>query len=274
MRAELSADAREHTSGQPDAAAPGHPRDSIPPAHERGTHVQQEADRRARRRDLLARDDGLGPPPQKRRYSASTTSTTPATGRSAARSTPRRTAAQDQIRFEIPGPGPHVIALASDLPSVTQPVAIRGYTEPSSSQATPNSAANPSVVIDATNAVSGLRLAGDGIEVRGLVIKDAEFDGVWVPGKKNVVAGNYIGTNSAGNAPRPTGVRPAHRRQRQRDRRTEPADRNLIAELRAASASTPGRTTSSRATTRHQRERAPPTRRRRRRPGRVLPERP
>ena len=42
-----------------------------------------------------------------------------------------RTARRDQIRFDIPGPGPHVIALNIDLPFVTQPVAIRGYTEPS-----------------------------------------------------------------------------------------------------------------------------------------------
>jgi hypothetical protein len=108
---------------------------------------------------------------------------------------------QDQIWFQIPGPGPHVISLASDLPFVTQPVAIRGYSEPNASPATAGSAANPSVVIDATNAGSGLRLDGDGIEVRGLVINNAIFDGIWVTGDDNRVAGNYLGTNAAGTAP-------------------------------------------------------------------------
>jgi hypothetical protein len=117
---------------------------------------------------------------------------------------------QDQILFQIPGPGPHVIALASDLPFVTQPVAIRGYSEPNASPATANSAANPSVVIDATNSGSGLRLDGDGIEVRGLVIRDAIFDGIWVTGDDNVVAGNYLGTNSAGDAAQPNGEYGVH----------------------------------------------------------------
>jgi parallel beta-helix repeat protein len=117
---------------------------------------------------------------------------------------------QDQILFAIPSPGPHVISLASDLPSVTEPVAIRGYSEPNASPATANSAANPSVVIDATNAVRGLHLSGDGIEVRGLVINDAQTDGIWVMGDENVVAGNYLGTNAAGTAAVPNGQYGVH----------------------------------------------------------------
>ena len=60
-------------------------------------------------------------------------------------------------------------------------------------------------MIDATNSGSGLRLNGDGIEVRGLVIRDAVFDGIFVTGNNNVVAGNYLGTNSAGDAAQPNG---------------------------------------------------------------------
>ena len=139
------------------------------------------------------------------------------------------TAVKDQIRFDILGPGPHVIALNTDLPFVTQPVAIRGYTEPSSSEATLNSAANPSVVIDATNSGSGLRLNGDGIEVRGLVIRDAVFDGIFVTGNNNVVAGNYLGTNSAGDAAQPNGQYGLHVDGNNNEiGGPNPADRNLV----------------------------------------------
>ena len=139
------------------------------------------------------------------------------------------TAAPDEIRFDIPGAGPHVIALATDLPFVTQPVAIRGYTEPSSSAATLNSAADPSVVIDATNSGSGLRLNGDGIEVRGLVIRDAVFDGFFVTGNDNVVAGNYVGTNSDGDAKQPNGQYGVHvDGNRNVVGGPNPADRNLV----------------------------------------------
>ena len=110
------------------------------------------------------------------------------------------TAVLDQILFNIPGPGPHVITLANDLPAITQPVAIRGYSEPNASVATANSAANPSVVINATNAVRGLHLNGNGIEVRGLVVNNAQNDGMWIVGDNNIVTGSYVGTNAAGNA--------------------------------------------------------------------------
>ena len=65
------------------------------------------------------------------------------------------TAVTDEIRFAIPGNGVHVISLANDLPAITNPVVIRGYSQSGSSMATPNSAANPTIVIDATNAVRG-----------------------------------------------------------------------------------------------------------------------
>ena len=120
------------------------------------------------------------------------------------------TAARDTILFQIAGAGPHVIALANGLPAITQPVAIRGYSEPDASPATANSAANPSVVIDATNAVRGLSVNGNGIEVRGLVIENAQVDGIWVVGSDNVVAGNYIGTDETGSATTPNGEYGVH----------------------------------------------------------------
>jgi parallel beta-helix repeat protein len=110
------------------------------------------------------------------------------------------TAAADQIDFAIPGAGTHVISLAGPLPAVTQPVAIRGYTQPGSSQAAAGSAANPTIVIDATNVPNGLQLAGDDSKVRGLVVNRAQTDGIRITGDRNVVTGSYVGTNAAGNA--------------------------------------------------------------------------
>ena len=104
--------------------------------------------------------------------------------------TANSTVARDEIKFDIPGNGPHVIALNSDLPPVTQPVVIRGYSQAGSSMATANSAANPKVVIDAANAVRGLHLNGNGIEVRGLVVNNAQNDGIWVVGDDNIVSGS------------------------------------------------------------------------------------
>ena len=115
------------------------------------------------------------------------------------------TAVADEIRFAIPGNGVHTISLATDLPAITNPLVIRGYSQSGSSMATPNSAANPTIVIDATNAVSGLSLTGNGIEVRGLVINDAQADGISVVGDDNIVTGSYVGTNAAGNAAVPNG---------------------------------------------------------------------
>ena len=108
------------------------------------------------------------------------------------------TAVADEIRFAIPGNGVHVISLANDLPAITNPVVIRGYSQSGSSMATPNSAANPTIVIDATNAVRGLHLNGNGIEVRGLVVNDAQADGILMAGNNNLVTGSYVGVNAAG----------------------------------------------------------------------------
>ena len=113
------------------------------------------------------------------------------------------TAAADEILFAIPGAAPHVISLNSDLPFVTNPVAIRGYSQPDASEATTGAAANPTVVINATNAARGLHLTGNDIEVRGLVINNAQVDGIWATGARSVIAGNYIGTTASGTATAP-----------------------------------------------------------------------
>jgi hypothetical protein len=42
----------------------------------------------------------------------------------------------DTINFNIPGTGVHTITLASDLPTITDPVIIDGYTQPGATQNT------------------------------------------------------------------------------------------------------------------------------------------
>lgn len=92
----------------------------------------------------------------------------------------------DVISFAIPGAGPHTIAPASDLPAITQPVRLDGSFPPGQ------------VILDATAVNDGLRLTTSDSTIRGLVIQNAADDGIAVQGDRNVVAGNYVGTDALG----------------------------------------------------------------------------
>jgi parallel beta-helix repeat protein len=113
------------------------------------------------------------------------------------------TAAADTIKFAIPGAGVHTIAPTNPLPVLTRPVTIKGYSQPGATEATPTTAADLKIVIDAVNVGRGLEIGGDGIEVRGLDIQRAQSDGVYVEGSDNVIAGNHIGTGVNGAVARP-----------------------------------------------------------------------
>jgi parallel beta-helix repeat protein len=117
----------------------------------------------------------------------------------------RQLPTQDEIKFAIPGNGPHTITPATTLPVITQPVAIRGYSQPGAAAATANDPAEPKIVIDAINAGRGFDIGGDGIEIRGFVIQRAPGTGIFVEGNENVVAGNFIGTDVTGTAALPNG---------------------------------------------------------------------
>ena len=105
---------------------------------------------------------------------------------------------RDTIKFDIPGAGAHTITLNSDLPALTQPVTIKGYSQPGAIQATGTTPAEPAIEIDAGSAYRGLDIGGSGIEVHGLAIHSAQGENVFVEGQDNVVAGNHIGTNRVG----------------------------------------------------------------------------
>jgi hypothetical protein len=111
----------------------------------------------------------------------------------------------DSIAFVLPGAGPRVIAPQSDLPAITDPLIIAGYTEPGASPATATTPATLTVVINGTFMTTGLTIDTDDSVVSGLVIHsvagvggDCGGAGICVRGNHNLIRGNYVGTGNAG----------------------------------------------------------------------------
>ena len=106
------------------------------------------------------------------------------------------------ISFNLPAAGT-VITPASDLPAITFPVEIDGYTQPGSSQASAGVAAVPGVLIDAVNTTRALQLSTNNSLIRGIAINDSSGvvagpDGIQITGNANRIEGNHIGTDYAG----------------------------------------------------------------------------
>ncbi len=123
----------------------------------------------------------------------------------------KSTDATNTIQFNIPGTGVQTIALKANLPTITVPVTINGYTQP-------GSAANTLAVGD--NAIQLIELNGAGISgtgvglnisagnstVEGLVINRFSGNGIELRSKgNNTIIGNFIGTNATGTAALPNG---------------------------------------------------------------------
>ena len=103
------------------------------------------------------------------------------------------------IGFAIPGVGVRTIAPASPLPTITEPVAMDGYSQ---AGATPNTASNGfnaalRIQLDGANAgagADGLKFAAGHNTVRGLNIVRFSGDAIEVSdGDSSVIAGNVIG---------------------------------------------------------------------------------
>ncbi len=106
----------------------------------------------------------------------------------------------DKIVFAIPGAltaGAHTIQLGSMLPSITEALVIDGTSEP-------DYAGTPLVVLNGQGSVlDGVRLfsGSNGSTIRGLVIQNFTQYGISVTASDgDLIAGNWIGLNTAGNA--------------------------------------------------------------------------
>ena len=101
----------------------------------------------------------------------------------------------DDVCFNIPGAGPHSIAVLSQLPTVTDAVIIDGTSEP-------DFVSSPVIELNGSGAgagVSGLVITAGNSTVHGLVIN--RFSGSGLILRTNggsVVQGNYIGTDVSG----------------------------------------------------------------------------
>jgi len=129
----------------------------------------------------------------------------------------------DTIRFDIPGNGPHTITPTMELPTITGPVTIDGYTQgdgttgTSADDATENTLSQQDqthavlkIVLHggtATNYCYGLNVAANNVVIRGLLINNFEFcgsansssaPGIRLSGTGHRIEGNFIGTNADG----------------------------------------------------------------------------
>ena len=107
----------------------------------------------------------------------------------------------DQITFNIPGGGVRTITPLTALPTITQPVTINATSQPGFS-------GTPLVELDGTSAgagVNGLHVLASNVTIRGFIVNRFQNAGIFIDGANNVVAGNYVGTNSTGTAALPNG---------------------------------------------------------------------
>jgi CSLREA domain-containing protein len=119
---------------------------------------------------------------------------------------------KDTIGFDIGGASEvKTISPSSDLPEITDPVIINGYTQPGVSENT--SAEGPinavlKIELDGTTAGGdGLRIESSGSVVRGLAINHFS-NGIFINGtdaRNNKVEGNFIGTDPGGTQARGNG---------------------------------------------------------------------
>ncbi|OLE00244.1 MAG: hypothetical protein AUI36_44510 [Cyanobacteria bacterium 13_1_40CM_2_61_4] len=104
------------------------------------------------------------------------------------------------INFNIPGVGVKTISPLSPLPTITAPVTIDGFTQPGSGSS------GLLIELDGTNAganANGLTITSGHCNIYSLVVNRFNAAGVSIQtGDGNLIAGNRIGTDPAGNADR------------------------------------------------------------------------
>ena len=105
------------------------------------------------------------------------------------------------IAFDIQPAGRHVIRLQSALPAIGGEVSIDGYTQPG---AIPASSSNQAAIMISINGsgiagnADGLVIARNEVTISGLNIANFSGSGIRVLSNNNMISGNYIGTDLAG----------------------------------------------------------------------------
>ena len=120
----------------------------------------------------------------------------------------------DTINFNISGSGVKTINVGSTglgaLPAITKPVTINGYKQPGASFNTLANGDNAVILIELNGADAGANADGlllgsgsGGSTIQGLAINRFSANGIEVQSAGNLIDGNFVGTNPAGNAAEP-----------------------------------------------------------------------
>jgi hypothetical protein len=116
-------------------------------------------------------------------------------------------AGADTIAFNIVGGGVHTIALATELPDITDPVMVDGYTQSGSSPNTNDTSQGLNTVLRIEidgSAIGGLSICLDidasNTTIKGLVINGCGSTGIYVQSDADdvVIEGNFLGTDPTG----------------------------------------------------------------------------
>jgi hypothetical protein len=121
-----------------------------------------------------------------------------------ANSHPNDSSGPDVIAFNIPGSGVHTISPLQQLPLITDPVVIDGYTQPGASPNTLPTGDNATLLIELEGSqitmpfIPGLELGSSNCTLRGLVINRFPGTQVGDGSSGDVIEGNFIGTDPTG----------------------------------------------------------------------------
>ncbi len=148
-------------------------------------------------------------------------------------------AGQDGISFDIPGTGVKTIAPKTDLPHITGPVQIDGYSQGVASPNTKPLAQGDNAVLlvelsgerDSSSGATGLTFEAGavGSSVKGLVLNRFSGTGIALNGGADAtIQGNFIGTGPAGMAAHGMGFDAVFDDAHAQVGGTMPADRNVI----------------------------------------------
>ncbi len=117
----------------------------------------------------------------------------------------------DIVNFAIPGAGPHTISLTNGVIWVWDSVLIDGYSQSGSQPNTiPFGPLNTElrIILDGTGlpVARGIEFLGDDCRIQGFVVQNFSMAGIISKGERNVIAGNFIGTDVTGRQARPNGT--------------------------------------------------------------------